>query len=54
MWETGRKNVPAVEELTPLHRASICSQLLSSGDQYTKNEEPGKVALMKKNSFEWN
>ena len=28
MWETGRKNVPALEGLSPLHHASICSQLI--------------------------
>jgi len=28
MWETGRKNVPALEGLAPLHHASICSQLI--------------------------
>jgi hypothetical protein len=47
------KNVPALEELTPLHRADVLfSTYLSSGGESTRNEEPGKVALMNKSIFE--
>jgi hypothetical protein len=52
MWGTGRKNAPAAEELTPLHpHPFLFLTYIGSDDQYTRNEESGKVALMNKNRF---
>jgi len=57
MRENGRQNVPATEELTPLQPHSyLFSTYLGSDVQYTRNEESGKVALIKKkvlNGTKW-